>query len=29
MPVFEGYAALPDPDIAWIVRENRGKARMR
>lgn len=28
-PVFERYAELSDPDIAWIVRENRGKARMR
>ncbi|HTJ40169.1 MAG TPA: hypothetical protein VL738_43795 [Dactylosporangium sp.] len=27
--VFERYAASADPDIAWIVRENRGKARMR
>ncbi|MGI5242529.1 HEAT repeat domain-containing protein [Dactylosporangium sp. CA-139066] len=29
MPVFERYAALADPDVAWIARENRGKARMR
>ncbi|GAA2337619.1 hypothetical protein GCM10010170_018830 [Dactylosporangium salmoneum] len=29
MPAFERLEASDDPDIAWIVRENRGKARMR
>ncbi|WP_433044393.1 hypothetical protein [Dactylosporangium sp. CS-033363] len=29
LPVFERLAASTDPDVAWIVRENRGKARMR
>ncbi|MFG2041176.1 hypothetical protein [Dactylosporangium sp. NPDC048998] len=29
LPRFEAYAASQDPDIAWIVQENRGKARLR
>ncbi|MEU7867152.1 hypothetical protein [Dactylosporangium sp. NPDC049140] len=29
LPVFERRAGSDDPDVAWIVRENRGKARMR
>ncbi|WP_432972162.1 hypothetical protein [Dactylosporangium sp. CA-233914] len=29
LPVFERYAASADRDIAWIVTENRKKARMR
>ncbi|WP_433203884.1 hypothetical protein ACQP00_34935 [Dactylosporangium sp. CS-047395] len=28
LQVFERLAASTDPDVAWIVRENRGKARM-
>jgi hypothetical protein len=29
LPLFRGLEASPDPDIGWIVRENRKKARLR